>query len=526
MSGATITPDSLRSHKESTAANLTSLFPTTPRRHAPNSAKKRKQMADLSRPFATPGHGAKMSTIFRNAATSLKGSRLVTHQPSSNMKKSRSPFTQARSTKPSSSCQDHTTVSSILANTPKMSHHSGESCEYRASGTSPHCPTPTPSTKAGHATIALTDRSLGLASSVRRKCLDGLLGFSSASSTLRIEGESREPISSGCSTPTAPTPDFVENPEEVKYPILDDWRSPRSSSNAYSHGSDSDDLHSTHGVPFVLRFPSSGAEEAPRADIDTWLNGILEVPTTNFQSSPEQLHGRHGLLIGDAPFSQSTTPSASSPVRTQVALSKFDQAWRTPSRASSDKENTIPSKFSSPSIRPPAQRLRTKTPSRFCWTDNQPALQNANALHYTNLLKPPCHRSLPPQREKSRVDDIASSSAGVEMPTAHRDFTINEDHISEALAQLSPDVERHRKGRGPKKERCMSYWDEDILQTSPIDLNGHGEMTGEAKALRESKQAVRSTTSTLGLQAFDSTLDVQHLELQLAAYGYAVSNHK
>lgn len=30
------------------------------------------------------------------------------------------------------------------------------------------------------------------------------------------------------------------------------------------------------------------------------------------------------------------------------------------------------------------------------------------------------------------------------------------------LPDLSPHVERHRKGKGPKKDRCASYWDEDI----------------------------------------------------------------
>lgn len=61
------------------------------------------------------------------------------------------------------------------------------------------------------------------------------------------------------------------------------------------------------------------------------------------------------------------------------------------------------------------------------------------------------------------------------MPTASNDFTIHEDQIAEALAQLSPDVERHRKGRGPKRERCLSYWDQDILQPSsqcmPTDMD-------------------------------------------------------
>ena len=71
------------------------------------------------------------------------------------------------------------------------------------------------------------------------------------------------------------------------------------------------------------------------------------------------------------------------------------------------------------------------------------------------------------------------------MPTSRRDFTIHEDQLAEALAQLSPDVERHRKGKGPRRERCMSYWDEDILrpglQCVPMDVDSFGESAGKGK---------------------------------------------
>ena len=457
MSDATIIPDSLRNQKDFIAANLTPLFPKTPKTPAPNSAKKRKRMPDLSRPFATPGHGAKMSMIFSNAANSLQESRLPTHQPSPNIKKSRLPFSQPRTTNFSSTCQNDTIVSPVQGDPPKMSPHSGDSCGYQASGASPYCPTPSASTRASHATIGtLTNRCLESAKSVGGICLDGPLGFSGASSPLRIEEENREPISSGFSTPVARTLDDVENPEEVKYPILENWRSPGSSSSAYSHGSDSDDLHSTHGVPSILQFLGSYAEGVPRPNIDIWLNGVLEVPTSEVPNSPKHTHGRDGILIDDAPLPQIITSNLSSRTRTQVSPLKFKQAWRTPSRASSNKENNSPSKDSSSPICPPVQLLRTK-------------------------------------RKRPRADESAFNRAEVETSTAHRDFTIHEDHINEALAQLSPDVEYHRKGRGPKKERCMSYWDEDILQPGFIDVNGHGEAMGKAKVLRESKKAVGST---------------------------------
>ena len=88
------------------------------------------------------------------------------------------------------------------------------------------------------------------------------------------------------------------------------------------------------------------------------------------------------------------------------------------------------------------------------------------------------------------------------MPTPCRDFTIHEDQVAGALAQLSPDVERYRKGRGPRRERCVSYWDEDILrpglQSVPMDVDGDGKMMGKGKeVLGGSAQADGSRTEKM-----------------------------
>lgn len=47
--------------------------------------------------------------------------------------------------------------------------------------------------------------------------------------------------------------------------------------------------------------------------------------------------------------------------------------------------------------------------------------------------------------------------------TSGPDFTIH-DELADALAELSPQVERHRKGRGPKRARCKDYFDDDVLE--------------------------------------------------------------
>ena len=526
MSTPPITHDNSHSLNQFTAANPAITLPSPPRRPAPNSAKKRRQMPDLSRPTATPGHGAKMSMIFRNAANSLQGSVLPPHQDSSNIKKSRLPLSQARGTKFGSTCQDEAMVSSGLSDPSKIRQRPGEPCEPkwalsevtspRASGVGPHHSSPTHLLKAGRATLqTITDQCPGLATGVGGMSLDQTLRVSGSSSPSQTEG--KEPISSGFATPITTTPDFVENPEEVEYPILKNSRSLRSRSDVSSFGSDSDDLHSTHGVPLILPFPCSDAEETPRSDIDTWLNGVVEVTTSGPSSSPKQSYDREDLLMNDAPLSQNVTSNLSSLTRELESPSKQKQDMQSPSRASSDKENISPSKNHSSPTRPPAKHLQARTPSRFCQINTQATLQPTKALHFTHPLTPQGHLTLPPRRKRARIDGIASCRAGPETPTALKDFRIHEDQVAEALAHLSPGVERHRKGRGPRRERCISYWDEDILppglQCESMDVDGKDETMRKGKqVLGESKEAVQPTTEKLvakrrGLRIFNSRLD-------------------
>ena len=471
MSSPTNTQD--KSHSPNQSA-ITPKFPTTPKRPAPNSAKKRRQMPDLSRLTATPGHGAKMSMIFRDAANSLQGSGISPHHGQSNIKKSRLPISQARGTKFGSSCADEI---------------------HRLCGVGPHYSMPTHLPEADLATCGTTtDRSLSAAPKVGGMCLNDTLRVGGISPSSHIEEEGREPISSGFATPTASIPNFAEDPDGVIYPILEHWRSLRAFSNASSFGSDNDDIHSTHGVPLILPFPCSYAEQAPRSDINTWLNGVAEAASSGPSSSPKQSHDRGDLFITDAPFSQSIASNLSSPTKDRATPSTLKQDMQSRSRASSDKENISPSKYPSSPTRPLAPNLRARPPSRFCQANTQATLPSIKPPHFTHPSTPKGHLSLPPQRKRARVDGIASSRAGTEMPTPRRDFTVHEDRVAGALAQLSPDVERHRKGKGPRRARCVSYWDEDILrrglQSVPMDVDGDGESMRKGKrVLGGSEQA-------------------------------------
>lgn len=118
-----------------------------------------------------------------------------------------------------------------------------------------------------------------------------------------------------------------------------------------------------------------------------------------------------------------------------------------------------------------------------------------SVLRFLHPLTPSGYLSAPPKRAKRNViQDLNTPSKS--MRTSRRDFTIHEDDLAAALAKLSPSVEQHRKGRGPKRERCASYWDTDVLEPgNPAYPNreGSGPTDSQGKLLRDSKRATDET---------------------------------
>lgn len=85
---------------------------------------------------------------------------------------------------------------------------------------------------------------------------------------------------------------------------------------------------------------------------------------------------------------------------------------------------------------------------------------------------------MPPKRKKARVNEKPWGN----LPTPcvpGQDFTIHDDELAGALAKLSPQVERHRKGRGPKRERCKGYFDEDVVDLKGRKLLGESAQSSE-----------------------------------------------
>ena len=102
---------------------------------------------------------------------------------------------------------------------------------------------------------------------------------------------------------------------------------------------------------------------------------------------------------------------------------------------------------------------------------------------------PPGHSTDPPKRKVLRQSPDKNRSPA----NAGQQFVIYDDGTFDQLAELSPCVEQHRKGRGPKRERCVSYWDEDIFpklsdaRQETVREDGGRQVLGELTALTRAK---------------------------------------
>ena len=428
------TPSNPFVSNESLAANLATLTRIPQKAAASNSAKKRRQLPDLSRSVPSPGHGAKMSNIFRDASTTLQALGSPPSQHSPNIKRSRLPLSQARNTR------------------------------------------------------------FGNASLVNREPLPPALD----------ETEQEEPISSGTATPSRHPISLTKSSKEIYYPNLEAWRSRSSSSIAAvgsSLGSDDQYTHSsldTVGIDLPLRLNP----DTQGAQIHSWLNSIPE-PTENEAPSGLQ-HGINGVRVAIAQKTRLSPAARSYQSSQKPGTAPSSKPLGSPealSRTSSDKENTSPAKTSpSPTPTSSIPRYTASTPSRFSTTKNLTPPGLTGTRRFVHPLSPQGHLSLPAKRKRARLDDnVVSKSKAA--PKAGKDFTIHDDELVQALAELSPLVERHRKGRGPKRERCGSYFDEDFMRDVSPGANRDKTsiesimVKNGTKVLSESNQSAELTNS-------------------------------
>ena len=427
------TPSIAHVPNESLAANLATLMKIAQKAAAPNSAQKRRQIPNLSRSIPSPGHGAKMSNIFRDASNTLQALRSPSCR-SPNIKRSRLPLSQVRNTRFGRASQGNVE------------------------------PSPSPFGE--------------------------------------IEGD--EPISSDFATPSKHPLPLTESPEERHYPSLAAWRPPQSSSIAAVGSSPGSDDQYTHSSLDTIETnpPSRLNPDAQGTWIDSWLDGIPESTENEALSDPQQdinevrvpiAQGTHLSLVATS-YQSSQKPGTAPSIKPLGSPGVLFQI-------SSNKENISPVKSSpSPTPTSPIPQYIASTPSGFSTIKNGVPPSLTGTRRFDHPLSPQGHLSLQPKRKRARLDEnvINNSRAASK---AGKDFTIHDDKLVQALAELSPLVERHRKGCGPKRERCRSYFDEDFVQNiSPGAYRDKKNVDGimlknEAKVLCESKQSAELTKS-------------------------------
>ncbi|KAL2037941.1 hypothetical protein N7G274_009416 [Stereocaulon virgatum] len=326
----------------------------------------------------------------------------------------------------------------------------------------------------------------------------------------------RKPVSSGLVTPSTPCSLPSEIPAEIPYPVSETWQLPQSSSIAYGFGPSRDGSQSSHGILEVTAFSTSNTKAAQSADIDSWLANIPTSTGKEPPSNPQSYDEEEELVtVKGARFSPSSVPTL--PGQRSVASSAFTplQGIRPLSRTSSNKENLDPAKSSPSPKRFPIQHLPS-TPSRFRNPKTQPYPQSVSILRFAHPSTLQGHLSLPPMRKRTRTANQTTSSVKPTTST-NKDFTIHDDQLAEALAELSPLVERHRKGRGPKRERCMSYFDEDVIEIgSPGKLIGDEESgsvhkSKDRQVLVESKNSAELTRGKPFLKGVEEAAFAFHI---------------
>ena len=79
---------------------------------------------------------------------------------------------------------------------------------------------------------------------------------------------------------------------------------------------------------------------------------------------------------------------------------------------------------------------------------------------FPHPLTPSRHLNSPLKRKALR---LSQTEDGLLANPNNEQFNIYADESSDEMIELSPGVEKYRKGRRPKRERCISYWDHDVL---------------------------------------------------------------
>lgn len=434
---------------------------------SPNCGRKRMANPALMRTTPTSSHGTKMASIFRDAADSMEGFETPSRNSTSHDQKFRMPISHARTT-PFGYKNSRYVGNSDAENSPGIGFSPRSS---RETPISPH-----------------TTYKPGLAYPlpVRKTPIKTGLG----SHEVQHPKHKRQ-----LSPPTMSDLDI--GPTKIQYPQLTkaNPRMARSSTSSLVS-----DCHSSHGVPLVI--PLLDKSEKKMDSIDTWLTEVVSPLTSSLSNHISQGHDitperkKRTNVYPTLP----PQPLSAHPTRVPGPFSKTTKPIKPLAPFSNNKENA-----------PPSQSTRD-SPSHSSALMRSPASVKLSPTRLYSALSPSPLSPLnqPPRRMTKALVSPHAAFAVPSAPTAP--FTIHEDDCGSDIPPLSPNVELHRKGRSPRRERCASYWDDDLRMAAgdrdgreernevlgeAIDREGDGSSRGEIrkgkKVLGVSKQSEKWT---------------------------------
>ena len=400
--------------------------PRTPGKQSPNIGRRRHCTPDLSRSEPTASHRVKMAGIFQDAATNLRT------PPRSGLLRSRHLFPPSDAISPSS-MSSNTKWSRLpwdlekdLISPPSSSPIAAQK-RGSASGQSARLP------------IASLEKMDMGAQNCQSPVLDRASSKTACSASDYSNNIAPEPLSSGFTSPI-----------EVRDQTILQAGGGRTS---LEQDLDAGETHSTHGVPLIIpiRVPEDDFSPVSSPKVDAWLEQVVAHTISSHTDIGGKFFKEPNLDAAEYLMTGMSSPRQTSN-KENIPPATIALSWS--SLMSSSSQSPLAAQ-SSQHLAAPSRSPKSKSPRRNLSTTGSPSM----------LL------SAPPKRKGAKsMKSNTEATVQVRKRNNKSKFDLCEDNVADSLMELSPHVECHRKGKGPKKERCPSYMDHDVL--SPCSPSG------------------------------------------------------
>lgn len=259
-------------------------------------------------------------------------------------------------------------------------------------------------------------------------------------------GDPKLPLGIDGGTPKARNWSMINDPLQNPSPessISSPPKTPPNPADIRIPSSVGSECHSSHRVPLVI--PMTEVPLQRVEEIDNWLSDVNMASSTDVQRPK----GRSRMRKDGGLFKLCPKSMLEDKQSRGLSSNKENRSTSTKeNRSTSNKENSNPLYPNLPPanpLSPFASQRYSQTPSRFI-----PPLPKRKTPMPRIGAPPPCLPTNPiPLEERLKLQ--------------------NDEEVAD-IKPLSPDVQRYRKRRQPKRERCQSYWDTDIFEDAKEDL--------------------------------------------------------